>query len=112
MPVVSMCVMLLFRYVFWIDCCERPHVGRAGMDGQGQIVIVDKEIYSPSALTIDYTTKRIYWSDDSHILFANMDGSQRHKGTEMTITHELSCNFSYPKDIHHLYTIVPLNFQI
>ncbi|KAM9485972.1 low-density lipoprotein receptor-related protein 1B [Clarias gariepinus] len=66
-------------YVFWIDCCEHPHVGRAGMDGQGQIVIIDKEIYSPSALTIDYTTKRIYWSDDSHILFANMDGSQRHK---------------------------------
>ncbi|XP_058248902.1 low-density lipoprotein receptor-related protein 1B isoform X4 [Hemibagrus wyckioides] len=66
-------------YVFWIDCCEHPHVGRAGMDGQGQIVIVDKEIYSPSALTIDYTTKRIYWSDDSHILFANIDGSQRHK---------------------------------
>ncbi|XP_046700598.1 low-density lipoprotein receptor-related protein 1B isoform X5 [Silurus meridionalis] len=66
-------------YVFWIDCCEKPCVGRAGMDGQGQIVIVDKEIYSPSALTIDYTTKRIYWSDDSHILFANMDGSQRHK---------------------------------
>ncbi|XP_053482709.1 low-density lipoprotein receptor-related protein 1B [Ictalurus furcatus] len=66
-------------YVFWIDCCEHPYVGRAGMDGQGQTVIVDKEIYSPSALTIDYTTKRIYWSDDSHILFANMDGSHRHK---------------------------------
>uniref|UniRef100_A0A3B4E5T6 EGF-like domain-containing protein n=1 Tax=Pygocentrus nattereri TaxID=42514 RepID=A0A3B4E5T6_PYGNA len=66
-------------YVFWIDCCEYPHVGRVGMDGQGYTVIVDKEIYSPSALTIDYTNKRIYWADDSHILFANMDGSQRHR---------------------------------
>uniref|UniRef100_A0A8B9RNB7 Low density lipoprotein receptor-related protein 1Bb n=1 Tax=Astyanax mexicanus TaxID=7994 RepID=A0A8B9RNB7_ASTMX len=66
-------------YMFWIDCCENPHVGRVGMDGRGQTVIVDKEIYSPSALTIDYTNKRIYWADDSHILFANMDGSQRHK---------------------------------
>ncbi|XP_073701189.1 low-density lipoprotein receptor-related protein 1B [Garra rufa] len=66
-------------YVFWIDCCENPHVGRVGMDGQGQSVIVNKEIYSPSALTIDYTNKRIYWADDNHIFFANMDGSQRHR---------------------------------
>ncbi|KAG1968580.1 low-density lipoprotein receptor-related protein 1B [Pimephales promelas] len=66
-------------YVFWIDCCENPHVGRIGMDGQGQSVIVNKDIYSPSALTIDYTNKRIYWADDDHILFANMDGSQRHR---------------------------------
>lgn len=72
---------LSLRYVFWIDCCENPHVGRIGMDGQGQSVIVNKEIYSPSALTIDYTNKRIYWADDNHILFANMDGSQRHRGT-------------------------------
>lgn len=84
---MSFWLLLFFRYVFWIDCCEHPHVGRAGMDGQGQIVIIDKEIYSPSALTIDYTTKRIYWSDDSHILFANMDGSQRHKGIGAPITY-------------------------
>ncbi|XP_048049460.1 low-density lipoprotein receptor-related protein 1B isoform X2 [Megalobrama amblycephala] len=66
-------------YVFWIDCCENSHIGRVGMDGQGQSVIVNKEIYGPSALTIDYTNKRIYWADDNHILFANMDGSQRHR---------------------------------
>ncbi|XP_016375775.1 low-density lipoprotein receptor-related protein 1B-like [Sinocyclocheilus rhinocerous] len=66
-------------FVFWIDCCENPHVGRVGMDGQGQGVIVNKEIYSPSALTIDYTNKRIYWADDNHIFFATMDGSQRHR---------------------------------
>lgn len=73
---------LFFRYVFWIDCCENPHVGRVGMDGQEQSVIVSKEIYSPSALTTDYTNKRIYWADDNHIFFANMDGSQRHRGTK------------------------------
>uniref|UniRef100_A0A8C1BL65 Low density lipoprotein receptor-related protein 1Bb n=1 Tax=Cyprinus carpio carpio TaxID=630221 RepID=A0A8C1BL65_CYPCA len=70
---------LFLRFVFWIDCCENPHIGRVGMDGQGQSVIVNKEIYSPSALTIDYTNKRIYWADDNHIFFANMDGSQRHR---------------------------------
>uniref|UniRef100_A0A8C5A5R6 EGF-like domain-containing protein n=1 Tax=Gadus morhua TaxID=8049 RepID=A0A8C5A5R6_GADMO len=66
-------------YVFWVDCCEAPHIGRIGMDGSGQVVIIDTEIYSPMALTIDYTTKRLYWADDNHILFANMDGTQRRK---------------------------------
>lgn len=50
------------------------------MDGRGQKIIIDTEIYSPTALTIDYTNKRLYWADDNHILFANMDGTQRHKG--------------------------------
>ncbi|XP_029103120.1 low-density lipoprotein receptor-related protein 1B-like isoform X3 [Scleropages formosus] len=66
-------------YIFWIDCCEYPHIGRAGMDGSNHVVIVDKEIYSPTALTIDFTNKRLYWADENHILFVNMDGSQRHK---------------------------------
>ena len=68
------------RYVFWVDCCEPPHIGRIGMDGRGQTVIIDPEIYSPTALTIDYTNKRLYWADDNHILLANMDGTQRRKG--------------------------------
>lgn len=71
---------LPLRYVFWVDCCEPPHIGRIGMDGRGQTVIVDTEIYSPTALTIDYTNKRIYWADDNHILLASMDGTQRRKG--------------------------------
>uniref|UniRef100_A0A8C7IEQ3 EGF-like domain-containing protein n=1 Tax=Oncorhynchus kisutch TaxID=8019 RepID=A0A8C7IEQ3_ONCKI len=66
-------------YAFWVDCCESPHISRVGMDGRGHAVIIDKEIYSPTALTIDYTNKRLYWADDNHILFANIDGSQRHK---------------------------------
>uniref|UniRef100_A0A096LXY3 EGF-like domain-containing protein n=1 Tax=Poecilia formosa TaxID=48698 RepID=A0A096LXY3_POEFO len=66
-------------YVFWVDCCEPAHIGRIGMDGRGQMVIIDTEIYSPTALTIDYTNKRVYWADDNHILFANMDGTQRRK---------------------------------
>lgn len=72
--------VLLARYVFWVDCCEPPHIGRIGMDGRGQTVIIDTEIYSPTALTIDYTSKRLYWADDNHILLANMDGTQRRKG--------------------------------
>lgn len=77
--------ILLIRFVFWVDCCEPPHIGRIGMDGRGQTVIIDTEIYNPTALTIDYTNKRLYWADDNHILFANMDGTQRRKGETKTV---------------------------
>uniref|UniRef100_A0A8C5HWA1 EGF-like domain-containing protein n=1 Tax=Gouania willdenowi TaxID=441366 RepID=A0A8C5HWA1_GOUWI len=72
-------------FVFWVDCCESPYIGRIGMDGRGQTTIIDKEIYSPTALTIDYTNQRLYWADDNHILFANMDGSQRRKVMALTL---------------------------
>ncbi|XP_021325253.1 low-density lipoprotein receptor-related protein 1B isoform X1 [Danio rerio] len=69
----------LTGYVFWIDCCEQPQIGRIGMDGSKPRVIIDTEIRSPSALTIDHVNKRIYWADENHILFANIDGTKRHK---------------------------------
>jgi len=63
------------------------------MDGRGQMVIIDTEIYTPTALTIDYTNKRLYWADDNHILFANMDGTQKRKG-EMKLFQNLAIQIS------------------
>uniref|UniRef100_A0A8C1SIU4 Low density lipoprotein receptor-related protein 1Ba n=1 Tax=Cyprinus carpio TaxID=7962 RepID=A0A8C1SIU4_CYPCA len=71
-------------YVFWIDCCEQPQIGRIGMDGNKPRVIIDTEIHAPSALTIDHINKRIYWADENHILFSNMDGTKRHKGNNIS----------------------------
>uniref|UniRef100_A0A8C1IU80 Low density lipoprotein receptor-related protein 1Bb n=1 Tax=Cyprinus carpio TaxID=7962 RepID=A0A8C1IU80_CYPCA len=44
-------------YVFWIDCCENPHVGRVGMDGQ----VPHDHIQGVMGLTLfeDF----IYWTD-------------------------------------------------
>ncbi|XP_030628050.1 low-density lipoprotein receptor-related protein 1B [Chanos chanos] len=69
----------LTGYIFWIDCCEFPHIGRAGMDGSNPKTIIDTGLHRPTALVIDYINKRLYWADDNHILFANMDGSKRQK---------------------------------
>ncbi|MGH0159378.1 UNVERIFIED_CONTAM: hypothetical protein FKN15_037173 [Acipenser sinensis] len=66
-------------YVYWIDCCESPHIGRVGMDGTYQSVVIDTEVSRPVALTIDYINRRLYWADENHILFSNMDGSNRQK---------------------------------
>uniref|UniRef100_A0AAR2M5Q5 EGF-like domain-containing protein n=1 Tax=Pygocentrus nattereri TaxID=42514 RepID=A0AAR2M5Q5_PYGNA len=66
-------------FVFWIDCCEYPHIGRIGMDGSKPRVIIDTEMHAPSALTIDYINQRIYWADENHILFSDMDGWRRYR---------------------------------
>lgn len=78
-----MCFLLYSRYVFWIDCCEQPHIGRMGMDGSNpQVIINNRDTHTPSALTVDYVNSRIYWADGTHILFSDMDGSKTHRGTE------------------------------
>ncbi|MBZ3875678.1 Low-density lipoprotein receptor-related protein 1B [Sciurus carolinensis] len=66
-------------YLYWIDCCEYPHIGRVGMDGTNQSVVIETKIARPMALTIDYVNQRLYWADENHIEFSNMDGSHRHK---------------------------------
>ncbi|XP_026091548.1 low-density lipoprotein receptor-related protein 1B [Carassius auratus] len=75
----SLALDTLMGFVFWIDCCEQPQIGRIGMDGSKPRVIIDTELRSPSALTLDHINKRIYWADENHILFSNMDGTKRHK---------------------------------
>uniref|UniRef100_A0A8C6XVP1 LDL receptor related protein 1B n=1 Tax=Naja naja TaxID=35670 RepID=A0A8C6XVP1_NAJNA len=66
-------------YLYWIDCCEYPHIGRVGMDGSYQTVVIETQISRPMALTIDYVNRRLYWADENHIEFANMDGTRRSK---------------------------------
>lgn len=78
----SRCFMFYHRYVFWIDCCEHPHIGRVGMDGSGARVIIRTDTHTPSALTIDYVNSRIYWADGNRILFSDTDGSRIHRGTK------------------------------
>ncbi|KAL7834135.1 hypothetical protein AOLI_G00290950 [Acnodon oligacanthus] len=70
---------VLLSLFFWIDCCEYPHIGRMGMDGSKPRVIIDTQIHAPSALTIDYINQRIYWADEKHVLFSDMDGWRRYR---------------------------------
>nr|XP_033800021.1 low-density lipoprotein receptor-related protein 1B [Geotrypetes seraphini] len=66
-------------YLYWIDCCESPCIGRVGMDGTNQSTVIEAMISRPVALTIDYIMNRIYWADENHIEFSDMDGTNRHK---------------------------------
>lgn len=75
--------------MYWIDCCEYPHIGRVGMDGTSQTVVIETQISRPMALTIDYVNSRLYWADENHIEFADMDGFHRHKGWSNSCEHAI-----------------------
>lgn len=60
--------LLLCRWVYWTDWGDTPYIGRAGMDGRNISAIITTKLEWPNALTIDYTTNKIFFAD-SHLNF-------------------------------------------
>lgn len=56
------------RWLYWTDWADTPYIGRAGMDGSNVSAIVTAKLEWPNALTIDYTTNRIFFAD-AHLNF-------------------------------------------
>lgn len=73
---------LIFRYLYWSDWGDNPHIGRIGMDGTDRSVLVEDKITWPNGLTLDFINDRIYWADarEDYIEFASLDGKNRHTG--------------------------------
>ena len=65
--------------MFWTDWGTTPKIERASMDGRGRIVLQDKHLIWPNALTIDYPTQTLYWGDAKLrvIESCSVDGSNR-----------------------------------
>ena len=80
-----------FRFMYWTDWGEMPKIERAGMDGTSQrrSVIIDRNIYWPNGLTLDYDASRIFWADAklSFIHSCNFDGSDRQVVVEGLLPH-------------------------
>lgn len=51
------------RWIFWTDWGENPRVERIGMDGTMRETIINTKIYWPNGLTLDTSTKRVYFAD-------------------------------------------------
>ncbi|XP_031410179.1 low-density lipoprotein receptor-related protein 1B-like [Meleagris gallopavo] len=62
------------------------------MDGSSQTVVIETQISRPMALTIDYVNHRLYWADENHIEFSDMDGSHRHKGNDTVYWTDMGFN--------------------
>lgn len=51
------------KWLFWTDWGENPRVERIGMDGTMRETIINTKIYWPNGLTLDISTKRVYFAD-------------------------------------------------
>lgn len=75
--------------MFWTDWGEVPKIERADMDSANRTLLVNKEIYWPNGLTIDYKDKRVYWTDAklNYIARIQYDGTDRQKILGGTLPH-------------------------
>ncbi|XP_058055099.1 prolow-density lipoprotein receptor-related protein 1 [Anopheles bellator] len=64
------------RYMYWTDWGDRPHIGRAGMDGSNQTILIKEQLGWPNALTISFETEQLFWGDarEDYIAVSDLDG--------------------------------------
>ncbi|XP_047465711.1 low-density lipoprotein receptor-related protein 2 [Mugil cephalus] len=78
-----------YGWLYWTDWADDAYIGRAGMDGTNVSAIITTKLEWPNALTIDYTTNKIFFAD-SHLNFldfADMDGQNRHRAIAGKLPH-------------------------
>lgn len=63
--------------MFWTDWGEVPKIERAGMNGDHttRTVIVKEDIFWPNGLTVDFSTRTLYWLDGRLKFIESMDFS-------------------------------------
>lgn len=66
-------------YLYWTDWGERPHIGKAGMDGSNPRIIAEDGFGWPNALTISFETKELFWGDarEDYIAVSDLEGRNR-----------------------------------
>lgn len=66
-------------YMYWTDWGDRPYIGKAGMDGSGQRILVNDSLGWPNALTISYETNELFWADarEDYIAVSDLEGMNR-----------------------------------
>lgn len=65
--------------MYWTDWGDRPYIGKAGMDGSGQRILVNDSLGWPNALTISYETNELFWADarEDYIAVSDLEGMNR-----------------------------------
>uniref|UniRef100_H2LL78 Low density lipoprotein receptor-related protein 2b n=1 Tax=Oryzias latipes TaxID=8090 RepID=H2LL78_ORYLA len=78
-----------YGWLYWTDWSADAYIGRAGMDGNDVSAIITTKLEWPNALTIDYTTNKIFFADAhlNFLDFADMDGQNRHRAIAGTLPH-------------------------
>lgn len=61
---------MYYRHLYWSDAGEPSVIGRADLNGRGRIKFVRDDVGHVTAMSVDYTTYRLYWAD---ILFHKLE---------------------------------------
>ena len=67
------------RMMYWTDIGSNAAIERASMDGRNRTVIHNTSLVLPNALTLDYSTQKLYWLDAvlNILQSSNVDGTDR-----------------------------------
>lgn len=63
-------------WLYWTNWGDMAYIGRAGMDGRNASAIITTKMDWPRALTIDYTTNKIFFAD-AHLSYLEWDKDSR-----------------------------------
>lgn len=87
------------KYMYWTDWGDRPYIGKAGMDGSRQKILINDDLGWPNALTISFETDELFWGDarEDYIAVADLDGNNR----KVIIRR----NVSPTLNLHHVFAI-------
>ena len=71
----------LHGYLYWSDWGDRPHIGRAALDGSGQMLLITEDLGWPNALTIAFDTNELFFGDarEDYVAVCNLDGTRVRK---------------------------------
>ena len=69
------------KKLFYIVQGSTPAIKVANLDGTGVQVVLSDKLVQPTAITLDLTTKKIYFADNrlNYIDFCDYDGTHRHQ---------------------------------
>nr|CAD7417465.1 unnamed protein product [Timema poppensis] len=72
-------ILIVCSYMYWTDWGDKPYIGKAGLDGSDQRMIVNDSLGWPNALTISYETNELFWGDarEDHITVSDLEGGHR-----------------------------------
>ena len=86
-------------YMYWTDWVLRPSevkakIEKSTLDGNHRVVLVNTSIQWPNSITLDYVTKRLYWTDAyfDRIESIRVDGSDRKVSAGVFLTLLCACS--------------------
>lgn len=67
------------RNMYWTDWGDQPYIGKAGMDGSNQTMLIKNHLGWPNALTISFETNELFWGDarEDFIAVSDLEGRNR-----------------------------------